>query len=281
MNARDEVSDSEGRVARTDSDMQEKNGDSVLSTTGITRKFGELVAVDHVDLTLKSGELRSIIGPNGAGKTTLFNMIAGTLPATEGEVRFQGEPVTELPPEERAQRGLSRAYQSIELFNDLSVFENIRIAAQTASAGSFTLDFLSRSEGIEHGRTQEVLELVNLSGESSTTAKNLSHGDKRRLGIGIALATDPSVLLLDEPTSGMGPEATQRTAELIEHIRETLDITILLIEHDMSVVLSISDRISVLHRGSLLTTGTPEDVRGNEAVQEAYLGGLKGGGGTE
>jgi branched-chain amino acid transport system ATP-binding protein len=249
--------------------------DAVLATDGLTRKFGELTAVDDVSLSVLEGELRAIIGPNGAGKTTLFNLVAGALAPTAGRVRYRGADVTDLPPEERAQRGLARSYQSNQLFFGASVYENVRVAAQTAEVGTFTLDVLSNATGVARERADEVLSLVGLDDERDATAANLSHGDQRKLGIAVALAADPDTLLLDEPTSGMGSEATQRTAELVEAIRDELDLTVLLIEHDMSVVMAISDRISVLHQGTLLTTDTPEAVRANKDVQDAYLGGLR------
>lgn len=248
---------------------------TAIATDGLTRKFGELTAVDNVSLSVPEGELRSIIGPNGAGKTTLFNMVSGTLEPSAGKVAFHGEDISELPPEARAQRGLVRSYQSNQLFFEETALENVRLAAQTANHGLFTFDIFSRATEHELERAEEILDLVDLTAERTTKAKNLSHGDQRKLGIAIMLATEPDTLLLDEPTSGMGTEATQRTAQLIADIHEEFDLTVLLIEHDMSVVMDISDRISVLYHGELLTTDAPEAVRQNEDVQEAYLGGLE------
>ncbi|WP_227378122.1 ABC transporter ATP-binding protein [Haladaptatus halobius] len=246
-----------------------------LETIGLTRRFGELVANEKIDLGIREGELRAIIGPNGAGKTTLFNMIAGTLSPSEGNVRYEGADIIHLPPEDRAQRGLARSYQSNQLFFDVTVLENVRLAAQAAELGSFAFSLFSRAESFQLERAEEIIELVGLEDVRTTHAKNLSHGDQRKLGIAVALATNPETLLLDEPTSGMGSAETDQTAALIERIHKQLDLTVLLIEHDMSVVLSISDRISVLHRGSLLATGTPQEIRENQDVQEAYLGGLR------
>lgn len=258
--------------AETVSETQENEK---IATSGLTKKFGEVVAVDDVNLTVPEGELRAIIGPNGAGKTTLFNMIAGTLQPTAGEIHYGSKEVTDLPAEERSQLGIARSYQSNQLFFDATVLENIRIAAQTASIGKFSFDILSRASELERDRAEEIVERIGLANERNTKARNLSHGDQRRLGIAIALGTDPEALLLDEPTSGMGSDATHQTAELIRDLHDEFDLTVLMIEHDMSVVLSVSDRISVLHRGSLLTTGPPEEVREDENVQEAYLGGMK------
>lgn len=253
-------------------DTEEK---AKLATQGLTKRFGQVVAVDNVNLSVPAGELRAIIGPNGAGKTTLFNTIAGTLSPTAGDIYFNDENITSLPTEERSQHGIARSYQSNQLFFEATVLENVRLAAQTASLGTFSFDMFSRAAEFKDDQANQIIKRIGLAGERNTKAKNLSHGDQRRLGIAVALATNPDTLLLDEPTSGMGSEATRRTANLISEIHDEFDLTVLMIEHDMSVVLSISDQISVLHRGSLLTTGPPEEVRENEAVQEAYLGGIK------
>lgn len=249
--------------------------DTILETRGLTKKFGEVVANDDISISVKDGELRSIIGPNGAGKTTFFNQIAGVLSATEGTVHFQGNDITDLTIEERSQLGIGRSYQSNEVFFDRTVFENVRVAAQTAELGEFKFNVFSRAHNHQRDRAEEILERLQLWDERDTTAENLSHGDQRRLGIAIAIATDPDLLLLDEPTSGMGPEATEETAALIEEIRDELGIAIVLIEHDMSVVMGISDRITVLYNGDHIATGTPEEIRSNEDVQDAYLGGMK------
>jgi branched-chain amino acid transport system ATP-binding protein len=252
-----------------------RTDDVALRTEELTRTFGELVAVDDVSLSVPRGELRAIIGPNGAGKTTLFNAVTGALPPTRGRVFLGGTDVTDLPQEERPHRGLARSFQSNQLFTDETVVENVRIVAQTAASGTFSLDLFRDGRSVRRDRTVEILQRVGLDAERETVAKNLSHGDQRRLGIAMALATDPDVLLLDEPTSGMSPTATTRTADLIEEIQSDLELTILLIEHDMDVVLSISDRISVLNQGAILATGPPEAVRSNQDVQDAYLGGVR------
>jgi branched-chain amino acid transport system ATP-binding protein len=249
--------------------------DVVLSTKGLTKNFGELTVVDGVDLSVPEGELRAIIGPNGAGKTTLFNLITGTLSPSAGTVRTFGEDITDDPPEARVHRGMVRSYQSNQLFTDSTVLENVRIAAQTAEIGGFRLKLLTRGDDIARDRAREVLDTFGLDEKADTKAKNLPHGFQRKLGIAIAVATDPDLLMLDEPTSGMGPEATQETAALIEDIRNDLELTLVLIEHDMDVVLNISDRVSVLHRGALIATGTAEEIHDDEAVQRAYLGGLE------
>jgi len=249
--------------------------DPILETSGLTKAFGELVAVDDVSLGVESGELRAIIGPNGAGKTTFFNTVTGALDPTRGEIRLHGDAITDLPQHERPHRGLARSFQSNQLFTDETVLENVRVVAQTADEGSFSLDLLRPATSVQRDRAVELVDTVGLNAGLETQAKNLSHGDQRRLGIAMALATDPDVLLLDEPTSGMSPSATAATADLIEEIRESLGLTVLLIEHDMDVVLSISDRVTVLNQGRAIATGSPDEVRENDDVQEAYLGGLR------
>jgi branched-chain amino acid transport system ATP-binding protein len=248
---------------------------AALATDGLRRTFGEVTAVDRVSLGVERGELRAIIGPNGAGKTTLFNTIMGTLPPTDGRVFLDGQDVTERDEHERPHLGLARSFQSNELFEEQTVLENVRVVVQTTRRGAFSFDLFRDHRSVGRERALELLDTVGLDAPSSTLAKNLSHGDQRRLGIAMALATDPEVLLLDEPTSGMSPGATTATANLIDEIRDELGLTVVLIEHDMDVVLSISDRISVLNRGSLIATGPPEEIQANDAVQDAYLGGMR------
>lgn len=251
------------------------SGDTVLRTDGLTKKFGELIAVDDVSIDVRQGELRAVIGPNGAGKTTTFNCITGVLSPTEGSVYFGGDEITNTPEEKRPHLGLARSFQSNQLFEDETVLENVRMAVQTAEMGTFSMKLLG--EGREFGldRAYELLDLLGLRTVEDTEAKNLSHGDQRRLGIAMAIGTDPDMLLLDEPTSGMSPTATTQAAQLIEDIQADLGLTLVLIEHDMDVVLSISDRITVLHRGAELATGTPDEIQANEEVQDAYLGGRR------
>lgn len=248
--------------------------DAAIGSRDLTRTFGGFVAVDRVDLAVPESELRAIIGPNGAGKTTLFDLLTNALVPSSGSVYFQGEDVTDVPQYERPHMGLVRSFQENQLFVEQTVLENVRIVAQTAEQGSFALDFLGRGRDVARERAYEVIDRVGLDPVAEETAENLSHGDQRRLGIAMALATDPYVLLLDEPTSGMGPGETEETAALIESIKADLGLTLLLIEHDMHIVLSISDRITVLHGGSVLATGTPDEIQEDEAVQNAYLGGM-------
>ncbi len=250
------------------------DGDVVLETAGLTKRFGELVAVDGVDLQVERGEFRSVIGPNGAGKTTLFDLVTGALRPSEGRVRFDGTDVTRLPPHERVRRGLARSFQITNVFPGLSVRENVRLAAQATSEGASTVERLFRPKhSFESvvGAATDTLERVGLADRADERAGALAYGDRRRLEIGLVLATDPTVVLLDEPTAGMSVEETAATMELIGEV--LADRTLVLIEHDVDLVLEVSDRVTVLDQGRVLTTDTPEAVAADPAVQSAYLGG--------
>jgi len=248
---------------------------AILETHDLTKRFDELVAVDRVNLSVEAGEFRSVIGPNGAGKTTLFNTITGALRASEGEVVFDGEDVTALPSYERVRRGIGRSFQITNVFGGLSVLENVRLAAQSIpsremSVGAQLFREKQRFEDVT-ARAERVLEDVGLAEHAETTASTLAYGDQRRLEIGLVLATDPEVVLLDEPTAGMGVEETEATMQLVDDV--LAEQTLLLIEHDIDLVMDVSDKITVLNRGSVVTTGTPEAVANDEEVQAAYLGG--------
>jgi branched-chain amino acid transport system ATP-binding protein len=250
---------------------------AILETDGLVKKFGGLLATDHVNLEIREGELLSLIGPNGAGKSTLINLITRMLEETEGDIRFEGESIVDLEPHEVVQRGIGKSFQTASIFPDLSVEENANIASFGAEHGSFRFNFFRHRNAYPavEERTREVLEAVELLDQRETTASELPYGDKRRLELGIALASEPSLLLMDEPTAGMSPEETAATVDLVEELQADLDLTILLVEHDMEVVFRVSDRIAVLNRGSVIAEGTPEEVQGDEAVQEAYLGGVE------
>jgi branched-chain amino acid transport system ATP-binding protein len=264
--------DPDGDAASSpDTDVRE----AALATDDLRKSFGEVAAVDGVSLRVPRGELRAIIGPNGAGKTTLFDVVTGALAPTGGRVWLAGEEITGTPQYERPHRGLARSFQANELFTDRSVLENVRVVAQTAERGAFSLDLFRDARSVARDRALDLAARVGVDADVDTLARNLSHGDQRRLGIAMALATDPDVLLLDEPTSGMSPGATDETATLVEEIQRSMGLTVLLIEHDMDVVLSISDRITVLDRGRVITTGPPDAVRTNPDVQDAYLGGMR------
>ncbi|WP_158059064.1 ABC transporter ATP-binding protein [Halorussus halophilus] len=253
--------------------------DPVLRTENLTKRFGSFTAVDEVNLTIPDGEFRSVIGPNGAGKTTLFNCITGALTPSEGRVFLRESDVTRLPPHERVHRGMGRSFQISTVFGGLSVRENVRLAAQSVAeerGGISAPQKLFRPTGrfsAINERTDDVLSEIGLAERAEESARNLAHGDRRRLELGLVLATDPELVLLDEPTAGMGSEETQRTIRLIEDV--LADRTLLLIEHDIDLVMNLSDEITVLNRGQVLATGSPERIASDEAVQQAYLGGVR------
>ena len=241
----------------------------LLRTEGLTRAFGSLIAVDRVDVAIRRGELRSIIGPNGAGKTTFFRLISGEMQPSSGRIWFDGRDITGLPQHAVARLGVAKSYQITNVFPHLSVHENVRVAVQ-GPARAF--DFWSRADrlGDVRDRATTLLETVGLAAKGDRLAAHLSHGEKRHLEIGIALATEPSLLLLDEPTAGMSPEETDETMRLIREL--AVGRTVILVEHKMKVVMKISDRITVLHQGQVLAEGTPEEIRANDRVQQTYLG---------
>lgn len=242
-----------------------------LWTEKVSKHFGGLKAVDGVDFHLRQGQLKSIIGPNGAGKTTLFNLIAGVYPPTSGKVFFRDREITHLSLHETSRLGITKTYQITHIFPNLTVFENVRIAAQSRVT-SFNFWRSTHSLREVNERTLEILEQVELVEKRNWLASTLSHGERRYLEIGIALATRPEVLLLDEPTAGMSCAETNLCAELIQKLNQNLQLTIVLVEHDMTVVMGISDEVLVLNEGKVLAEGTPQQVSDNEEVQRVYLG---------
>lgn len=249
---------------------------TLLEARGMTKTFDGLVAVDHIDLSVFAGETLCVIGPNGAGKSTFINLVTGLLEPTDGSVVFRDEEITDAPPHEIVQRGVSRSFQTASIFPDLSVRENAVIAALGAEHGSFRLNFLRRLDGFRsvEARAEDTLDAVGLLAQGDVQAAELPYGDKRRLEIGIALASDPDLLFLDEPTAGMSPEETDATVDLIERLQDDRGLTIVLVEHDMEVIFRVADRIAVLNRGQKIADGPPEEIRGESEVQEAYLGGV-------
>jgi branched-chain amino acid transport system ATP-binding protein len=283
---------------------------ALLETREITKRFEGLTAVDDVDLAVERGETRAIIGPNGAGKSTFINCVTGLLEPTEGRIYYDlsdeasadlseihGTPpddrtgdqrrrldeihaeygITGADPHEVVQRGISKSFQTASIFPEMTVFENAQIAALAAEHGSFQLNFLRRRdtfEGVERV-AEEILASVELLEEADVLAQNLPYGDKRRLEIAIALAAEPDLLFMDEPTAGMSPEETHATVDLIEDLQEELGLTIVLVEHDMEIIFRVADRIAVLNRGRVIADGPPKDVQGKPDVQEAYLGGVE------
>jgi len=244
----------------------------VLEVDQVSKSFGALAALTRVSLAVRRGEVFSVIGPNGAGKSTLFNVIAGLHTPSAGRVRFLGEDITGLPPEAVNRRGLAKTFQITNVFPEISVFENVRVALQSRSPESGRLASLWRLPDVEAG-ARALLEPFGLAARRDAHARNLSHGEQRYLEVCLALATAPTLLMLDEPTAGMTPGETKDATALIRSIARTRGLTLLLIEHDMSVVMGISDRIAVLHFGEKIAEGTPEQIRNDPKVVDAYLGG--------
>jgi branched-chain amino acid transport system ATP-binding protein len=241
-----------------------------LVLDGLRRSFGALAAVNGVTLAVAARERRAIIGPNGAGKTTLFNLITGHLAPTAGRILFEGAPVTGLPPHAVARRGISRSFQRTNVFPRLPVGENLRLAAAARGTGSYDLLGSVGRRRAQLERARETAEAVGLTERSDVLAGTLSYGEQRQLEVGIALATAPKLLLLDEPTAGMSPEETSRMTALLGGLPR--EITLLIIEHDMDVVFTLADRITVLHDGEILSEGTADEVRADPRVYEVYLG---------
>jgi branched-chain amino acid transport system ATP-binding protein len=247
----------------------EADGDGrLLESQGLTKVFGGLTAVNGVDFQVRRGELRSVIGPNGAGKTTFFNLLTGVLPPSGGRILFKGRDITHRPAHAVSRLGIARSYQVTNIFGDLSVFENVRIAAQSRVTHYRFWGHADRLAAVNQ-RADEILGLLGLTAKRHVRGAELSHGEQRYLEIGIALATDPDFLLLDEPTAGMSPEETQRTAAFVRKLAG--HVTIVLVEHDMEVVMGISDRITVLNYGQVLAEGTPAEIRENADVRRVYL----------
>jgi branched-chain amino acid transport system ATP-binding protein len=244
----------------------------VLEVTGLRKEFGGLVAVDDLAFALDEGQLLGLIGPNGAGKTTVFNLVTGHLRPTAGEVRFRGLRVTGLPPWEIVERGLARTFQSTVLFGESSVLENVlRGCALRVPAGRVAGLLGSRREAGMRARAHELLSFVELEAVQDERARNLPYGHQRALGVAIALASQPQVLMLDEPVAGMNPEETRRMAALIRRVNAA-GTSIVVVEHDMSFVMQLCRHIVVMNHGRKIAEGTPEAVRTNEAVVVAYLG---------
>jgi branched-chain amino acid transport system ATP-binding protein len=246
----------------------------VLETRELGRAFGALQAVAGVTLAVEPGELRAIIGPNGAGKTTLFHLISGLLAPTAGHVVFQGDDVTTLGAPARCRRGISRTFQITSIFPELTVLENVRIAVQLKTHGNFRLLGGRALIDASEGRAREELQALGLLRRAGDLAATLPHGDQRLLEIAMAVAQQPTLMLLDEPTQGLSPEDTVATVEVIRRLARERALTILLVEHDMDVVFDLADRISVLHFGRLIADGRPDEIRANAEVQAAYLGGV-------
>ena len=254
----------------------------ILFAEGMTRNFGGLIAVNNVSFTVNKDEIFGLIGPNGAGKTTLFNLMTGLITPSSGQLRYQNEIISDLRPYQIAKKGMARTFQNIRLFGDLSALENISIARHIHSemgnpissliAGVFNLPIARKIEKITEQKAWELLELVGLVDRAYEKAKNFAYGDQRRLEIARALALEPQVLLLDEPAAGMNPSEKHQLGEFIHYIREKYQLTVILIEHHVPLVMGLCDRIAVLDFGQLIALGDPATVKNDPAVIEAYLG---------
>lgn len=248
--------------------------DVILQAKNLRKEFGGLVAVADVSLDVQQGSLHSIIGPNGAGKTTFFNLLSGKYRPTSGRVIFQGADITDMPLYKRIHKGMGRSFQITNIFPNLTVLENVRLAVQATSDKNF--NFWRHSAYFDGfiERAAYVLGLVGLGQQMHVPATSLPHGGKRKLELAMLLAPDPAILLLDEPTAGMASEQVPELIETIHAVRQQENKTIVMIEHNMNVVMGISDRISVMNMGELLAEGTPEEIAKNSVVQEVYLGQL-------
>ena len=248
----------------------------ILSVKNVNKRFGGLKALDDVNLEVEAGTVHAIIGPNGAGKSTLLNCFVGRLEPDSGSVTFDGLSLLGIKPYEINQAGVSRVFQTPEIFGDLTLLENVMIPAFTARDGAFTLNAwgLVASQEAVRARAMEMLSDVGLAAEAHTVAGQLSRGDKRRLELAICLVQDPKLLLLDEPTAGMARADTNNAIDLMKRIAAR-GVTMVVIEHDMHVVFSLAEKITVLAQGAVIAEGEPERIRGNPRVQEAYLGGAQ------
>jgi branched-chain amino acid transport system ATP-binding protein len=246
----------------------------IIETRNLTKQFGALVAVDNVSLKVRRNSLHAIIGPNGAGKTTFFNLLSRNLEPTSGQVIFKGRDITHQPIHRTIHFGIGRSFQITNIFPNLTVFENIRLAAQALGQDNFKFwQPVSHFNQYEQ-RTWEVMEKVGLKDRAQVAARTLPHGDQRKLELGMILAPDPEVLLLDEPTAGMAAEQVPELIALIQDIQKAGNKTVMLVEHNMNVVMKVSDAITVMHLGQVLAEGSPSEIAANKEVQTAYLGGL-------
>ena len=250
---------------------------TLLKTTKLSKVFGGLRAVSNFEMEINKGELVGLIGPNGAGKTTAFNLLTGVYEPTEGEIIFVGQSVVGLKPYQVTQKGIARTFQNIRLFSEMTVLDNVKVAYHfhmkygLAEAVSRLGRYFGEEEDLEE-QAIRFLEIFQLADKKDEVAKNLPYGEQRRLEIARALAAKPKLLLLDEPAAGMNPQETQQLLQMIRWIRKEFDLTILLIEHDMSLVMNVCERIYVLDYGKIIASGTPDEIKNNKQVVEAYLG---------
>ena len=242
----------------------------LLQASGLVKRYGGLVATDGVDLSVRAGEIHALIGPNGAGKTTLIQQLSGALAPDAGSITFDGADITALSMHERVHRGLARSFQITSIFSRLPVLDNVALALQAREGSSFSFWRSARAERLRFEEAAAVLQHVGLGARTGVLAGALSHGEQRQLEVGIALATHPRLLLLDEPMAGMGPEESERMVALLQALRAR--VTLLLVEHDMDAVFRLADTISVLVAGRIIASGAPAAIRADTAVRRAYLG---------
>jgi branched-chain amino acid transport system ATP-binding protein len=250
---------------------------ALLQTTNVVKRFGGLTAVNKINFSLEKGQIASIIGPNGAGKTTFFNTLFGIYRPEEGTIDFNGSTLIGLRPDQFAERGFARTFQYIRLFGSMTVIENIIVGMHTqlkqrGTDALFRTKTFYQEEDEAEKRAESIMEYVGLKNVGNELARNLPYGGQRRIEIGRALAANPTLLLLDEPTAGMNPNETEEAIKLFRRIRDDRGVTVLMIEHDMRVVMNISERISVMDYGEKIAEGTPAEIRSNQRVIEAYLG---------
>lgn len=243
----------------------------MLKTHALHKSFGGFVAIRELHFEVAAKEIHAVIGPNGAGKTTMFNLVTGHLEPDHGYTEFEGRRITGLPPHRIVRLGIARSFQLVNIFPRMSVFENVQVALIAHNYQHFNI--IRQATGISREETEEMLELVGLRGEAEIVAGELAYGKQKQLELAVALAADPRLLLLDEPTAGMSPHETIEAMQLIQRIIDARGVTLLFTEHDMNVVFGIATRISVLHHGEIIASGAPDDVRSDKEVQNVYLGG--------
>jgi len=245
---------------------------SLLELRGVSRRFDSLQALSDISLSVEPGELRAVIGPNGAGKTTLFNLISGFFPPSTGRILFGGKDITGLRPTRIVAQGIIRTFQITEIFPDLTIYENLRVAVETAMGFTLRPFLPARDRDLVARRVDDLLDAVQLQSRADQVAGELAHGDQRAVEMAITLSREPRLLLLDEPTAGMGETETQNMVDIIRRLHDERAITMLFIEHDMDIIFGVADRITVLDNGRMLAEGTAEEIAANAAVQAAYLG---------